>query len=84
MAPDLFFDLCSLCTMHLVILLGSALLLNSDWLNFKLPCSLPPQNGSKHYYYIGVCRDEGNFSRWRPIWKFSNAYIFALLLPMAL
>ena len=51
MAPDLFFDLCSLCTMHLVILLGSALLLNSDWLNFKLPCSLPPQNGSKHYYY---------------------------------
>ena len=39
------------------------------------------------HYYIGVypiCRDEGNFSRWRSIWKFSNAYIFALLLPTAL
>ena len=24
------------------------------------------------------------FSKWRPIWKFSNAYISSLLLPMAL
>ena len=32
--------------------------------------------------YIGtypICRDEEDFSRWRPIWKFSNAiYLFYL------
>ena len=27
-----------------------------------------------------ICRDEGNFSKWRPIWKFSNASLLSYFL----